>query len=527
MITMSTFGSNGRLGNQLFQYAAMIGLAKKYNHKLVLPKWKYAEYFQGTFPEGEWTGGRFVQEPVFSYQGNWPTIKENDKVDVKGYFQSRLYWQDAIPEIREALTFKPEFKKQVLDNFVSNYIDENPVEKKTLGISVRRGDYINNPHYAQLPVTYQILAMLERFPDWQERNIIFFSDDIPWCKTHFDCLDNSYFSENNSEIEDLCLLSQMDSFIIPNSTFGWWGVYLAELQRPVKAVRPAHHFDGKLLEQNDIRDLYPLNWDTFNHKDEHGHNKKIDLQDCSFHIPVFRDHVDREENLNLCLKILLKNFDTEILITEQGGRHFENISTDPRVKYIHFPGDVFHRTRMLNQMAQYTTKPYILNWDCDVIISPMQIWLTAQALRKGAEMAYPYEWAFARIPRQTWYTRLRDFEDIGIVGDTKFNGMNHGDAISLGGAVAWNKKYFMEIGGENEQFRSYGCEDVERYERSTKLGVLRERIPGPMFHVNHWVGVNSNMTNPYYNEGRIEYERIKKINEQELREEVKTWPRGL
>jgi len=555
-ITMTSFGSNGRLGNQLFQYASMIGLAKKHKTELVLPEWKYAQYFEGTFPSGGvLENARAVREPVFNYIPDWPYIAENDQVDIKGYLQSEKYWEDAIEEVRTALTFKKEFKEQVWNNFMINYVDEdfkaNP--KKTLAISVRRGDYVGNPHYAQLLVTYYIRAMFDNFPDWRDRNIILFSDDIPWCRVHFDCLPNTYFSENNSDIEDLCLMSQCDDFIISNSTFGWWGAYLG--QQPIvvdiaqipegstiegfialaifnctttKVIRPVHHFAGKLLKQNNIKDFYPARWIAYDHKDEIGQNKRLDLKDCCFTIPVRADHEDRVENLKLIIRYLLENLDTDIMVQEQGGTTFNFVGDDWRVKYLTFGGHDFHRTRMLNYMAAHTNKPYIFNWDADVLITPLQLWLTAEKLRAGADMVYPYDGQFARAPRNTWFVKLRDHDgDVGIFGDTKLNGMNRGDAVSLGGAVAWNKKKFFELGGENEQFVAYCPEDMERYERAVKLGAIIDRVPGPMYHINHFVGPTSNMSNPHYPAGKRELERIRALPADILYTEVKTWPKGL
>lgn len=531
MITASNFLTAGRLGNILFRYASLIGLAKRYGQELRLPAWGDSKYFSGKYPQGEIENKQVIRvsEPVFHYTPHLNHIKESEHVDIQGYLQSPKYFAEARQEVKDALSFTQEFKDQCWNNFFSRsriQDDFRASGKKTIGISIRRGDYIGNQNYVNLPVTYFILALFERFPDRHDKNIVIFSDDIPWCRVHFGTLDNVYFSENNSAIEDLCLLSQCDEFLLSNSTFSYFGALIAELQHPVKVVRPNHLFAGRLLRDNSDQDFWPRNWEIFDHLNEWSHRKKIDLRDCSFHIPVFYDHQDREENLNVVLKVLADTFDTEIIVMEQGGTKFQYLEKDDRIKYRTFPGEVFHRTRMLNQMAQETTKPYIINFDADILMAPLQLWATAQALRKGAEMVYPYSGAFARIPRQVWFTRLQSAQDIGIVGDTRFSGQDKGDAVSLGGLVAWNKNYFLSIGGENEKFISYGAEDVERYERSIKLGARIERVHGPLYHINHYTGVNSNTSNPYYLAGRDELIRIRSLSADQLREEVKTWPKG-
>ncbi len=525
MITMTTFGTNGRLGNQLFQYASMIGLAKKHKTELKLPAWQYAQYFEGEFPEGIVQDARLVHEPVFNFVANWPQIKEHENCDLKGYFQSPLYWKDAQEEVRKALSFKEDFRKKIQDQFVSRCGGKNPFEKKTLAISIRRGDYVGNKHYAQLPVTYYMLAMFERFPDWRDRSIIVFSDDIPWCRVQFGCLPNVYFSENNNEIEDLCLMSHCEAFVISNSTFSYWGAAEAQLNGPVKVIRPNHHFEGKLKEQNDARDYYLQNWEVFDHLTEHGHLKKIDLKDCSFQIPVFYDHEDRNENLGLCIKHLQKYFDTEIRVMENMGRDeeapskFTCLRDKPDIEYEVFYSDVFWRTKMLNTMVVRTEKEILFNWDADVLIAPLQIWATADKLRKGADGCFPYDGRFARIPRNS-YIKLRDYEDIGIVGDTQFAGMEPTAAVSVGGAIAWRKESFMSIGGECTKMIAYAPEDSERVYRAEKLGLKIERVPGCLYHINHHLTEKSTYANPHYGAARDEFNYIKSLSTEELREHV-------
>jgi hypothetical protein len=530
MITMSTFGSNGRLGNQLFQYAALHGLAKKYQTFFTVPPWQYSEYFEIPSPtERLPDNARLVQEPAFNFVANWPQIKEQEHCDLKGYFQSPLYWKDAKEEVKKALTFKKDFRRRIQDQFVSRCNGKNPFEKKTLAISIRRGDYVGHPSYSQLPVTYYILAMFERFPDWRERSLIIFSDDIPWCRVQFGCLPNAYFSENNNEIEDLCLMSRCEGFIISNSTFSYWGAMLAQFKGPVKVVRPNHHFEGKLKEQNDTRDYYPPNWEVFDHLDEHGHLKKINLTDCSFQIPVFYDHEDRNENLGLCVKHLQKYFNTEVRVMEnkkpdeEAPTPFTTLRDNEQVEYEPYYSNVFWRTQMLNRMAKATEKPIIFNWDADCLIAPLQVWCAVEKMRKGADGCFPYDGRFARIPRKTWFVKLRDYGDIGIVGDTQFSGMEPTAAVSVGGTIGWRKEAFIRMGGENEKMQQYAPEDCERVYRGEKLGLKIERVPGAMYHINHFLTEKSTTANPYYGAAKQEFAYIQSLSKEQLEEEISKW----
>jgi hypothetical protein len=521
-ITSSDHLTNGRLGNVLFRYASLIGLAKKHNTKLALPEWKYEKFFNGEYPTGN-IEGRLILEPVFNYVEDWPYIGENENVDIKGYLQSEKYWKPYEKEVRNMLSFQEGFKHSV-----RRYFDSKKVfEKTTIAISIRRGDYVGNPNYELLPITYYILALFEHFPNWRQCNVVVFSDDIPYCKVHFDCLDNVFFSENNSDIEDLCLMSQCDHFIISNSTFSWWGAYIGE-KKYSKIVRPNYLFAGHLLKANDFKDFYPERWIKFDHKKETTENKKIDLRDVCFTIPVSYDHEDRKENLDLCIAILRKNFDCEIIVSEQGSEpKFNYLQESERVnKYIFdTQGGKFHRTKMLNDMAKATECPIIFNWDADVLIAPFQILESVNQLRNGADMSFPYKWAFARMPRAQWFTKIRDYEDIGLVGSTRFNGMNTNDVTSVGGAVGFRKKSFFEGGMENENFISYGPEDVERMIRFRKLGYKIERsLGGCLYHIDHYVGPNSSSKHTYFKANRGECERVEIMSKDELEVYLSTWP---
>lgn len=517
-VTSSTFNTNGRLGNMLFRYASLLGLAEKHKTNLKLPEWKYSQYFEGEFPIGD-TKGILVKESTFKYIEDWGYINWQQPIDIHGYLQSEKYFNHCKESVKKSLTFKSDFVRQVKAQFDS----KNVFDKKTIAISVRRGDYVNNPYYELLPITYYILSLFENFPDWRDCNIIIFSDDIPYCKVHFDCIPNVFFSQNNSDIEDICLMSQCDNFILSNSTFSWWGAWLGEKENSV-IVRPNYLFAGKGLEENDWSDFYPERWTTFDHKKENGEYKKIDLSDVCFTIPVAYDHQDRKENLDLCIAILRRNFDCEISVYEQSNDELGKFGVLKTDSYLRIKSDKFHRTKMLNEMALNTNKKFIFNWDADVFISPLQIYESVSQLRNGSDMVYPYAWAFARMPRNIWFVKIRDYEDIGMVCDTRFNGMNIGDAVSVGGAVGYKRESFLEVGGENENFISYGAEDVERKIRFEKLGYKIERSLGAtMYHMNHFVGLNSSPQHEDFKNNDAELAKINSLSKEQLMDYIKTW----
>jgi len=337
-------------------------------------------------------------------------------------------------------------------------------------------------------------------------NILVFSDDIEYCKIHLSCLNNVQFAEGNA-IQQLTLMAKCHAFVIANSTFSWWGAYLGQ----GTTIRPNCLFNGELLK-NDIKDFYPETWISQDHKE------KIDLSDVTFIIPVKYDHPHREENLLLNILHLQKYFNTNIIVGEIGN-HFEWLSE--HVNYIQFEMDKFHRTKMLNEMTLLAETKYVINWDADIFISPVQIWQAVDMLRSGTDFVYPYDGRFARVPRSE-RTTIAKYLDVGML-KSKYTGMNKSDMVSVGGAIAYNKKSFINAGGENENFISYGAEDAERFYRYKTLGYEVERVKGALYHLDHFITIDSSNKHDDFNGNKKEYAKVTSMNKEDLQNYVSTW----
>lgn len=503
IISFSKLGNYGRLGNQLFEIAGVLGLAEKYNADARFPAWAYEKYFTIQLSHGQ-AASKQVKEKHFHHH-DWQLTGD---VDVLGYFQSEKYFPSY-----NVFEFKDDFKQSV-----KNKVPPEMWDKPTICFQIRRGDYVGNPNYYQLSIEYYIDALLTNFPDWRNYNIVFFSDEINYCKVHFECLPNAFFCENLNDIEQLCLATMIDHFIIPNSSFGWWCAWLGEKAHS-KIIHCGHLQAGKLLEHNDPKDYWPERW--IRHEKP---SYKINLPDVSFTIPVYYDHEDRVKNLRLSLCMIQKSFESEVIIMEEGNNRFE--FTSEWCKYIQVDNHVFHRTKMLNDMAVMTSKKIIFNYDCDVIMPPMQIYLCVEALRAGADFVYPYDGRFARMDRHTWFSVIEKYTDIGMAAGHSFlgKGSKAMAETSVGGCVAYTKKAFIKSGMENEYMVSFAPEDVERWERWHRLEYRIERISGSLFHMNHFIGPNSSTRHKYYDANVNELAKMRLMDKQTMLDYIKTWP---
>lgn len=278
MLVFNSLGRKGNLGNQLFQIAATVGLAIKHKKEFSFPEWEYSKYFEYKLPKQD-KNKKLIQVVEKSYEfHNWE-IGTND-YDINGALQSEKYFD--IEKTREIFKFKDDFLEGLLDKY--NYLFKN----KPIFISIRRGDFVNHPDYYQLPYWYYFLALKKNFPDWQERDLIFMSDNIEYCKYHFKFLKNAFFLENLSGIEQLALGVQGEDFIISNSTFSWWLGWLGEKENS-KIIRPVHNFRGQLGKQNNDKDYFPERWILFDYK-KHclgGKNYKFFIQEIYFQLQDF------------------------------------------------------------------------------------------------------------------------------------------------------------------------------------------------------------------------------------------------
>jgi len=106
---------------------------------------------------------------------------------------------------------------------------------------------------------------------------------------------------------------------------------------------------------------------------------------------------------------------------------------------------------------------------------------------------------------------------------SKYTGMNKGDMVSVGGAIAFNKKSFINAGGENENFISYGAEDAERFYRFKKLGYEVERVKGALYHLDHAITIDSSNKHEHFEGNKKEYAKVTAINKEDLQNYVATW----
>ena len=264
MISFDYLAAPGQLGNQMFKYAALRGIAENNGYDFYVPpsklhleknkqlnkayrkifKYEYQnhflfEYFEmNSFPRKNIKYSKFTKQVSPESHLFDENLFNNcpDNVQLTGYYQSPKYFQNIEEIIRN--DFK--FKKHIVNKAKNLHF------KYTFDCSmhIRRGDYLTNPNHYALSMKYYNQA-IDIFG--QDSNFLVFTDDIEWFKStkfyrkgQFNLISTL---TKNSTILDLYFMSLCNRHIIANSTFSWWGAWLSGSN---KIIYPINWFkDGR------------------------------------------------------------------------------------------------------------------------------------------------------------------------------------------------------------------------------------------------------------------------------------------
>jgi hypothetical protein len=259
----------GGIGNQMFQYAVARHLAYLQNDQLKLDLTGFREYTLRSYhlnplniieqvaTDDEITYLRnlhYVNERHFHF--NPAILNLGTNVYLEGYWQSEKYFKNIEAVIRNEFKAKcpPEGENARLANQIVNC--------DAVAMHVRRGDYAANP------VTNQVHGLCQLDYYYRAVSIIanrvsqpcfyVFSDDWGWVRQNVSLQFPMTIITHNANWphEDLRLMSLCKYHIIANSTFSWWGAWLADyLGKVVIAPQKWFNAPGKYTG-----DLFPENW---------------------------------------------------------------------------------------------------------------------------------------------------------------------------------------------------------------------------------------------------------------------------
>lgn len=254
LVTFTKLGQLGRLGNQLFQIASTIGIAKKNEMAYVFPEQPWFKYLQNPPRSIEAILPLKWQGELNHHYDDYKLDTDVD-YDLHGFFQSPKYWQHCENFILQ--TFEP--KSELVEKIKFKYpvISE---DNNTVSVHIRRTDYLTQPeNFVDLSVSDHYKKAKEHFGD--NATFVFFSDDIAWTKNEIGRKQDRHFQfiQDNDPIIDLFLMSHCKHNIIANSSFSWWAAYLNK-NKNKKVIYPKNWFGPHLAKDHSIKDMMPEGW---------------------------------------------------------------------------------------------------------------------------------------------------------------------------------------------------------------------------------------------------------------------------
>ena len=296
---MKIVNLTGGLGNQMFQYAFALSLREKFPDEEVYIDTQhyhtlFFKHFRGinlhngyeigkVFPNAEvpiagW--GELVKVsyyipnyilsriarkilPVRKYEMVLPLSKTYSYLP-EAYREGNCYYEGFWQNIR----YFEDIKDRLIEVFAHpepNKYNESLIKmismQESVGIHVRRGDYLSEPDYKGICSLDYYKKAITRLKEVEQKYTFYvFSNDMKWCVENLEPImsgyDVVYVTDNigDNSCWDMFLMTYCKNLIIANSSFSWWGAFLNKNVNKVIAPCPWVNRDCEI-------ELYGATWE--------------------------------------------------------------------------------------------------------------------------------------------------------------------------------------------------------------------------------------------------------------------------
>lgn len=249
LVTFNALGRYGRLANQMYQIAGVIGVARRNGFDFAFPYWKNYDHLERFGSSEDIDIQRHFVNPLPLYDG--PTLPDHPvewgyhdvlldrSVSLSGHFQSERYFEHAIDEVKWYMRMK----------------DEPPLNDYC-AIHWRAGDYSTESGYhPRMTMDYYRPAM----DLFHGARFLVFSDDVVAAKEMFG--PSVEYSEGRDYLSDFKLMKRCRWFIIANSSYSAMAAVLGEAKgKRVIAPRPWFGPAAQITGE----DIYSPGWKVVN-----------------------------------------------------------------------------------------------------------------------------------------------------------------------------------------------------------------------------------------------------------------------
>lgn len=248
----------GGLGNQMFQYALARALQQsgrdvylhwhphrtKSQHMGLALNRCFVEPLSNNVPllndslttKGvAWVLRKFRRLSQRKNLGYEPGLLESENVYFDGYWQSEKYFHDIHDVIRKDFRFLEVTGSKNVD--LLDFIESN----RCVAVHVRQGDYVNHPELGGVCGSgYYQRALRQVKGQLPDARLLVFSDHVEAALSvvgDTSALGISWNGGNHAWM-DMALMTRCTGHVIANSTFSWWGAWLARGSEMVSCPSP-------------------------------------------------------------------------------------------------------------------------------------------------------------------------------------------------------------------------------------------------------------------------------------------------
>lgn len=272
----------GGLGNQMFQYASALGLARRIGAKLQLDLDGFGSYASwdyqldlmnvpqdlGTTPKksrsifgAKSTGVVHYEEPHLHFDAGFLKLDATE-IYLKGYFQCPHYFCEIREELLQRFSLKSDLSPPAVE--LSEKIQSTP---NAVSLHVRRGDYLklSDIHPCLTGDYYRRAVDLIQRLHGDECHFFMFSDDTDFLQNEFQWLPHQTIVEvadkhsDAHAAEEMHLMSHCDHHITANSSFSWWGAWLNP-SKDKQVIAPRNWLARSERVSSFPIDLYEEDW---------------------------------------------------------------------------------------------------------------------------------------------------------------------------------------------------------------------------------------------------------------------------
>lgn len=244
-ITFNALGRYGRLGNQMFQIASVIGIAEANGYQYSFPEWVNYDALERFGTKEDISVGKYFKNqlpkqteehknlPEYYVNWGWHGLQYPDGYSYSGHLQSSKYFDHVSHLVRHYFT-----------------LEEEHQELGYTAIHIRMGDYGSNYHpICSKEYYHQAMAILPG-------PYMVFCEDIYKAKEHLGQLpDGDHWFYDGNTMDSFRVMKACKAHIIANSTYSWWAAWL----KNGDVIAPKEWF-GPDAAHLETRDIYCDNW---------------------------------------------------------------------------------------------------------------------------------------------------------------------------------------------------------------------------------------------------------------------------